>query len=75
MHARIVKGKPAPFIELLGPLMGLIVAPYLDARGVEREIERGEELARKIATGDQLAQRVDRLDARGARSTTTADRG
>ena len=52
MHAHIVKGKPSPFIELLGPLMGLIAAPYLDAGGVKRETERGDELAHAILTGD-----------------------
>ena len=48
MHARIVTEKPGPFIELLGPLMGLIMAPYFGARGVQREIERGDKLARAI---------------------------
>lgn len=52
MHAHILQGKPELFIELLGPLMGLVTAPYLDARGVEREIERGDELAREILAGD-----------------------
>jgi AcrR family transcriptional regulator len=52
MHAHIVTEKPGPFIELLGPLMGLIMAPYLGARGVEAEIERGDELARAILAGD-----------------------
>lgn len=52
MHAHIVTAKPGPFIELLGPLMGLIMAPYLGARGVQREIEQGDELAQAILTGD-----------------------
>jgi AcrR family transcriptional regulator len=34
MHAHMVTGKPGPFIELLGLLLGLIMAPYLGARGV-----------------------------------------
>jgi AcrR family transcriptional regulator len=51
MHAHIVTAKPGPFTELLGPLMGLIMAPYLGARGVEREIEHGDELARTILAG------------------------
>jgi AcrR family transcriptional regulator len=49
MHTRIVTGKPGAFTELLGPLMGLATAPYLGARGMEREIEQGDELARAIA--------------------------
>jgi AcrR family transcriptional regulator len=51
MHAHIVTAKPGSFTELLGPLMGLIMAPYLGARGVEREIEHGDELARTILAG------------------------
>jgi AcrR family transcriptional regulator len=52
MHTHIVVDKPGPFIELLGPLMGLIMAQYLGAWGVEREIKRGNELAQAILTGD-----------------------
>jgi AcrR family transcriptional regulator len=52
LHAHIVTGKPEPLIELLGPLMGLIAGPYLSAKGVAREIQRGEELARAIRTGE-----------------------
>ena len=52
VHAHIVAGKPEPLIELLGPLMGLVAAPYLGARGVQREIERADELARAIGAGD-----------------------
>ena len=52
MHAHIVTAKPGPLIELLGPLMGLIMASHLGARGIEREIERGDEVARAILAGD-----------------------
>lgn len=52
MHAHIVTAKPGPFIQLLGPLMGLIMASYLGAQGVEREIRQGEELARAILASD-----------------------
>jgi len=52
MHARIVAQKPGPFIELLGPLVGLTMAPYLGARGVQREIEQGDALAQVILNGD-----------------------
>jgi AcrR family transcriptional regulator len=52
MHAHIVTAKPGPLIELLGPLMGLIMAPHLGARGIEREIERGDQVARAILAGD-----------------------
>ena len=52
MHAHIITGKPGPFIELLGPLMGLIMAPYLGARRVQQEITQGDQLARRILAGD-----------------------
>jgi AcrR family transcriptional regulator len=52
MHAHIVTAKPGPLIELLGPLMGLIMAPHLGARSIEREIERGDQVARAILAGD-----------------------
>jgi hypothetical protein len=52
MHAHIVAERPGPFIQLIGPLMGLALAPYLSAHGVQREIEQGDELARMILGGD-----------------------
>jgi AcrR family transcriptional regulator len=48
MQGHLVRGDPAPLLSLLGPLMGVIVGPYLDAEGVSREIERGSELAREL---------------------------
>lgn len=52
MHAHMVEQKPGPFIELLGPLMGLVTAPYLNTREVEAEIKHGDELARAILARD-----------------------
>jgi AcrR family transcriptional regulator len=52
MHAHIVTAKPGAFIELLGPLMGLIMAPYLGAQGMQREIEQGDKLAQAILDGE-----------------------
>jgi AcrR family transcriptional regulator/DNA-binding HxlR family transcriptional regulator len=48
MHAHIVTDEPGTFIELLGPLMALATAPYMGAWSVEREVERGDALARAI---------------------------
>lgn len=47
----LVRREPAPLISLLGPLMGVITGPYLDAEGVEREVRRGEQLACRIMAG------------------------
>jgi AcrR family transcriptional regulator len=52
IHTHLVTKEPEPLIELLGPLMGLATRPYLDARGVAREIECGEQLARAIRAGE-----------------------
>ncbi len=48
----LVRREPAPLISLLGPLMGVITGPYLDADDVAREVRRGEELARRIMAGE-----------------------
>ncbi len=37
-----------PMIALLGPLMGVMFAPYLDRDGVSREVASGESLAREL---------------------------
>jgi hypothetical protein len=52
IHARMVAKEEGPLVELLGPLMGVIVGPYLDKEQVEREIGRSDELARRIAAGE-----------------------
>jgi AcrR family transcriptional regulator len=49
LHTRLVTGEAPPFIGLLGQMVGLVVAPYLDRHEVIREIKRGEETARVIA--------------------------
>jgi AcrR family transcriptional regulator len=46
--ARLSAREPQPLLALLGPLMGLILAPYLDEAELAREIERGNELAREL---------------------------
>ncbi len=48
IHAHIVTDRPEPLIELLGPLIGLVAVQYLPPHAVAREVERGDELARKI---------------------------
>jgi AcrR family transcriptional regulator len=48
MHEHLLHREAAPLISLLGPLMGVIMTPYLSRREVAREIRRGEEFAEKI---------------------------
>jgi AcrR family transcriptional regulator len=48
VSARLIAGQQAPLISLLGPLMGIIVGPFMDETEVEREIELGEVLTREL---------------------------
>jgi AcrR family transcriptional regulator len=48
VHTHIVTGAPGPLVGLLGPLMGLATAPYLDGWEVQREVELGAQLARAM---------------------------
>ncbi|HWG30242.1 MAG TPA: TetR family transcriptional regulator [Steroidobacteraceae bacterium] len=50
VHSRLVTGSDEPFIELLGPLMALISAPYLGADAALVEIARGEVHAEAVIT-------------------------
>lgn len=54
VHAHLVTDAPDPLLTLLGPLMGVIAAPYLGAASVQREILSGETLAAAIQAGEQL---------------------
>jgi AcrR family transcriptional regulator len=40
LHARLLEEDPAPLLELTGPLMGMIVLPYLGASAARRELAR-----------------------------------
>jgi AcrR family transcriptional regulator len=51
VNARLVARDSRPLVELLGPVMGIIVGPFMDEAGVEREIERGNQLARELLEG------------------------
>ena len=48
VNARLIAHESRPLVELLGPLMGIIVGPFMDEAQVEREIQRGESLAREL---------------------------
>jgi AcrR family transcriptional regulator len=48
LHTQLVTGRREPLISLLGLLMGLVTAPYLDKRRVTREIRRGEAVAQDL---------------------------
>jgi AcrR family transcriptional regulator len=54
IHTHLLTKAPTPLIDLLGPLMGLATAPYLDTHDLAREIDLGSQLAREITAGEPL---------------------
>jgi AcrR family transcriptional regulator len=48
VHARLIEHDPRPLVELVGPLMGTLIAPFVPEEAVAREIALGDELARAI---------------------------
>ena len=48
VNARLTGSEQRPLLELLGPLMGVIVGPFMGEAQVVEEIDRGNELAAKI---------------------------
>lgn len=50
LHTHLVTAAPEPMISLLGPLVGLVLAPYLDPSVVAQEIEHGERFAAEVLT-------------------------
>jgi len=51
LHNHLVARSPEPLICLLGPLMGVIMRPYVDRQTVTREIARGDALSEEIRAG------------------------
>ena len=67
--ARARSGR-SPLLELLGPLMSMIVLPYLGAQAAERELHRPSPRPRRAqARPRQRARRVDPLDGLKMRLT------
>lgn len=52
VQARLTGAERAPLMALLGPLMGIVLAPFLDEAQVAQEVRRAEALAREIVAGD-----------------------
>jgi len=48
IQARILTGGPGSLVDLLGPLVGVATAPYLDPAGVRREVAAAERLAARM---------------------------
>jgi AcrR family transcriptional regulator len=57
IHGELVSGREEPLLALLGPLMGVVLAPYLPPREIAREIAYSERLAERIV--GERAERVE----------------
>lgn len=51
LHTRLLASGEEPLLTLLGPLMGLVVAPFVDADVQAAEIARSRWLAREVLEG------------------------
>jgi AcrR family transcriptional regulator/DNA-binding MarR family transcriptional regulator len=60
VHARLLEGRPAPLVGLVGPLMGMIVLPYADRGAVKRE------LSRPVVEPPASSERTRHVEARGS---------
>ncbi len=58
LHARLVQPDPGSLMELAGPLVGMIVLPYLGAAAARREIARP---APRASANGRVAARTDPL--------------
>jgi DNA-binding MarR family transcriptional regulator len=69
IHARMCETRPKPLAGLLGPLMGIIVLPYLGPAAAERELARPTPRARKrpAVPSDPLRELDMRLTYRTVR--------
>ncbi len=45
LHARLLEDEGGPLLELVNPLMGMIVQPYLGAAAARQELERPEQVS------------------------------
>jgi AcrR family transcriptional regulator len=69
LHARIVRGEAPPFLSLLGPLSGVALVPYLDARALAKQVKVAERM------GDSIALERSARPAAGAARLDTLSRG
>jgi AcrR family transcriptional regulator len=63
IQSHLLAKRPQPLVSLLGPLMGVASAPYLQASAVGEGVERGDALAEAIlAGGAPPRQAVDAIE-------------
>jgi AcrR family transcriptional regulator len=62
LQAHLVRKAGEPLLSLLGPLMGVATAPYLDRAEVAREIEDAERLAREMLAGHESSMPLSQIE-------------
>jgi TetR/AcrR family transcriptional regulator len=55
LHARLIVGEAPPFLDMLGSLAALVIAPYVDGQSLEEQTSRAEQLAQ--INSEQYASR------------------
>lgn len=61
LHTRLLREDPAPLTDLLGPLMSIIVLPYLGRAAAFRELEAPVPRVRRTEPADSSARDLDPL--------------
>jgi AcrR family transcriptional regulator len=69
LHSRVLEAGEAPLLELLGPLMSMIVLPYLGAGAAEAELRRPSPEPVRAPARRRRARRGDPLDGLKMRLT------
>jgi AcrR family transcriptional regulator len=71
LETHLRERRPGPLLDLLGPLMGLAIAPYLGLEAARHEAELGNALARQIAAA-RAARHASAENGNGGVDTDTA---
>jgi AcrR family transcriptional regulator len=69
LHVRLMDGPGEPLVNLLGPLMSMIVLPYLGSRAAARELNRPPGGEQERSRSMVLPRRSDPLDGLNMRLT------
>jgi AcrR family transcriptional regulator/DNA-binding MarR family transcriptional regulator len=69
LHKRVLEQSEEPLAGLLGPLMGIIVLPYLGSRAAGRELNGRRADARRVRSARRPARRIDVLEGLNMRVT------
>ncbi len=69
LHSRVLESSESSLLELLGPLMSMIVLPYLGATAAEGELHRPSPEAAPVPSRRRRARRGDPLDGLKMRLT------